>query len=155
MQAGEWTWLEVAKIALGVLTPITIFYLSFIVENSIRQREMERQRDEAIRAFTQDVYHRRVRAELLGSGLRRHAKKPTALSLSVVIERKNEYDEAYAEWNEKSQANLLMLRRLLDSDVYTNLEAIVDHLLVGLGFLPLDFCLTAAYDEAVRDRDPV
>ncbi|WP_157374323.1 hypothetical protein [Salipiger sp. CCB-MM3] len=155
MKPGDWTWLELTKVLLGVLTPLTVFYLSFVVDSAIQDREFSSLQAEAIREYTQDIYSRRVRAELLAAGLRRHAEEPTDQSLSEVIERKARYDEAYSEWNKKSQANLLVIRKLLESDTYTELEDIVEQGLVLEGFKRLDNCLTNAYHEAIRGRDPV
>ncbi|MEM6374448.1 MAG: hypothetical protein AAF727_16980 [Pseudomonadota bacterium] len=153
MKRGDWTWLELAKIGLGILTPLTIFFLSYMIDRSIHERDTLAQKDLSVQRFAQDIYGRRVAAELLASGLRRHSEEPNETSLLEVRERKARYDSAYVDWNTRSQSNLLIIRRLLDSDVYTNLEAIVDRHLVLLGFRPLDNCLTEAYDNAIRGRD--
>ncbi|WP_299675391.1 hypothetical protein [uncultured Roseobacter sp.] len=154
MKSGDWTWLEVTKIGLGVLTPLTLVCISFLIDNSLRSGEAARQREKAILEFSEDIYARRVRAELLASGLRRHAQDPSEQSMSEVIDRKTAYDAAYADWNRRNQSNLLIIRRVLAAEVYTNLEATIEFFLVGRGFAPLDACLTNAYDEAIRGRDP-
>ena len=71
-----------------------------------------------------------------------------------LTERKTLYDETYHYWNMNHQANLLLVRKILDSSSYSEFEAIVDQRLVLQIFKPLDACLTNAYDAAIRDRDP-
>ncbi len=153
MKAGDWTWLEVTKVVLGLLTPIAVLYLTFSAQGVVRDRESTQLRQERVQSLAEDVYSRRVRAELLASALRRHFAEPADESLAEVVERKRAYDEAYAAWNRASQSNLLSIRQLLAADAYSNLESVVESRLVRQGFAPLDTCLTHAYDQAIRGRN--
>ena len=153
MKAGDWSWLELTKIVTGVLTPLTILIITFLINENLRRIDAENGREAAVIDLSEVIYARRVRAELLASGLRRHNADPTDRSLVELIERKTAYDEAYVDWNKRSQSNLLVMRGILDSKIYTALEAVVEFHLFGEVFQPLDSCLTAAYDEAVRGRD--
>lgn len=153
MKAGDWSWLELTKILTGVLTPLTILLVTFWINENLRRVDAENQREAAVIDLSEVIYARRVRAELLASGLRRHSADPSERSLVEIIERKTAYDEAYVDWNKRSQSNLLVVRGILETRVYTALEAVVELHLVGEGFRPLDSCLTAAYDDAIRGRD--
>lgn len=153
MKSGDWNWLELTKILTGVLTPITILIITFWINENLRRVDEENTRETAVIDLSEVIYSRRVRAELLASGLRRHSTDPSERSLAEVIKRKTAYDEAYVDWNERSQSNLLIVRGILESKVYTALETVVEFQLVGEGFRPLDTCLTVAYDDAIRGRD--
>lgn len=106
-----------------------------------------------MRQFSEAIYGRRARSELLAASLRRYSTDPVALALEELLERKRLYDEAYYQWNATSHANLLLIRRLLSADVYSEIEAFVEFRLIPGYFAPMDRCLTRAYDSAIRGAD--
>lgn len=109
--------------------------------------EMEARRT-AVQSFSRYVYERRARAEMLASSFRRQAP------LDEVEERKRLYDDVYVRWNSNHQANLFLIRDVLQSEQYSLLESAVEFVLVGKIFRPLDTCLTKAYDARLNDEDP-
>ena len=111
-------------------------------------------RQAAVGSLSRYIYERRVRAEMLLSGLRRHAKSPSDESRKEVMERKRLYDDAYVSWNANHQANLLLIRQVLGSSTYSEFEGLLEFRLVSQVFSPLDKCLTEAYDLAIRKQDP-
>lgn len=171
-----WNSLELAKLLVGTLTAITLAVLGFLVNSNFReadearataqrraestQRDLEAERTRisarqaAVSSLSRFIYERRVHSELLLSGLMRHAKSPTTISLAEVVERKKLYDAAYVNWNTNHQANLLLIRQVLDSPFYSRFEALLEFRLVSQVFSPLDRCLTEAYDLSVRGQDP-
>lgn len=154
MKNDDWSWLEVSKLFIALLTPLAVFYLSFTTQNVVDERKAVSFRQEVVQALARDIYYRRVRSELLASSLRRHSVDPTEKSMSELIERKKAYDEAYVNWGTSIQSNLLGVRQLLAADAYSDLEDTIEARLVGKGFSPLDRCLTQAYDEAIRSKNP-
>jgi hypothetical protein len=147
-----WNSLEVTRVVLGGLTPLLIFVLGFVVNQSIRSRddvltqaEQDRvrseQRQNAVQSLSRFIYERRARAEMLASALRRN------VSLEEIVERKKLYDDAYVRWSTDHQANLLLVRQLLEEKQYSKFEELLECHLVGNIFAPLDQCLTAAYDR--------
>ena len=164
-ESGSWNTLEVAKLVTSVLTPLLIVWLAYVVDDTVRDAELIRQRAEderiqaetrqtAVREFSTFIYERRSRSALLLSALLRHAQDPVAESRQEVVERKRQYDEAYFRWNSHHQANLLLVRQILGSSEYSDLEAFVEFRLVRAVFWPIDRCLTDAYDATIRGRDP-
>jgi hypothetical protein len=173
---NPWNSLEIAKLIVGLLTPLFVFVLGYQVNSSFRaadtrraealeqnqklQRELEESkqlaqtRQAAVANFSRFIYERRVRSELLHSALRRHAESPTEDSRRELLERKRLYDEAYVNWNASHQANLLLVRQILGSASYSSFEGMVESRLVSQTFSPLDQCLTQAYDLAIRGEDP-
>lgn len=171
-----WTSLEIAKLVVGILTPIALAVFGYLVNASFRaadesrtealrkagtvQRELDQSqsiaatRQAAVASLSRYIYERRVRAEMLLSGLKRHANAPTDDSRKEVVERKHKYDEAYVSWNTNHQANLLLIRQVLGSSTYSEFEALLEFRLVSQVFSPLDKCLTEAFDAAIRSRDP-
>ena len=114
-----WNSLEVTKVVLGGLTPLLIFVLGFTLNQSLRSRDAvlkkaeeararSEQRQNAVQSISRSIYERRSRAELLASALRRN------VTLEEIVERKKLYDEAYVRWNTNHQANLLLVRQLLE-----------------------------------------
>ena len=157
-QRNPWNSLEVAKLAATLMTPLVLFCLALIVNESIRETESDRIRSEYRQAAVQElstfIYERRSRSALLLSALRRHSQDPVPESMQEVIERKRQYDEAYFNWNGHHQANLLLVRQILNSTEYSKFEAFVELRLVREAFTPIDQCLTQAYDITIRGRDP-
>lgn len=158
---GTWNSLEVTKLAASFLTPLLLFYLAFIVnqlEVARKASEDERIRTEnrqaAVQEFSRFIYERRSRSALLLSALLRHTCNPVPESKQEVIERKRLYDEAYFNWNAHYQANLLLIRQILDSSEYSVFEAMVQSRLVKKTFTPIDECLTKAYDLTIRGGAP-
>lgn len=162
---NNWSSLEITKIIISLLTPLFLFWLGYITNESIRDTEQTRQQLEkkrqeaedkqsAVQQFSKYIYERRTRAELLASALKRHANAPNSVSLKEVIDRKRLYDEAYFNWNANHQTNLLLVRQILGSKQYSAFESLVEFRLVGKIFKPIDSCLTQAYDAAIRDIDP-
>ncbi|MHC1792063.1 hypothetical protein [Solidesulfovibrio sp.] len=160
-----WNSLEVTKIVVSLLTPLLLFWIGFVVNKGIREVESNkiaeqkrvesiRSRQQAVQSFSKYIYERRARAELLSSSLRRHEKSPLAESYNELILRKRLYDDAYFNWNANSQANLFLIRQILQDDQYTVVEDIVEKNLILNILRPLDACLTQAYDNAIRGGDP-
>jgi hypothetical protein len=164
-EKSPWNSLEIVKLVVGLLTPLFLFLIGHMVSDSVRraedsrkeleaQRQLSETRRVAIQAFSRFIYERRVRAELLASALRRNAEKPVDASIDELVRRKQLYDEAYVSWNANHQANLLLVRQVLDAGDYSEFESIVEFRLVKQVFAPLDTCLTRAYDHAIRGGDP-
>lgn len=173
---SPWNSLEIAKVIIGVLTPLVLFFLGYEVNKSFRASDASRSeavsaaqhsqkelddvkrmaetRQTAVTNFSKFIYERRVRSELLLSALQRNAANPVAESRKELLERKRLYDEAYVAWNANHQANLLLVRQILGSTTYSTFESMVEFRLVSKTFAPLDNCLTQAYDLAIRGRDP-
>ncbi|MBT9598948.1 MAG: hypothetical protein IV094_23420 [Vitreoscilla sp.] len=172
---SPWTSLEVVKLAISLLTPIVIFVLGYQVNQSFRaadqaraealleaqrvqkqldeEKQLARAREDALGSYSRLIYERRVRAELLASSLNRHARGPTSESKQELVERKRAYDEAYANWNANTLANLLLVRQIVSPANYSTFEGLVEFRL-SRTFATLDACLTSAYDMAIRARDP-
>ena len=149
---ATWNSLEITKVILSGLTPLLIFVLGFVVNQSIRSRDdvlkqaetnrlRSEQRQTAVQNLSRFIYERRARAEMLASALRRN------VSLEEIIERKKLYDDVYVRWNANHQANLLLVRQLLEEKQYSEFEALLEFHLVRNIFAPLDQCLTSAYDR--------
>jgi hypothetical protein len=162
---SPWNSLEIVKLAVGLLTPLLLFWSGYMANASLRraeesskqieaQRQLAETRRTAIQALSRFIYERRVRAELLASALRRNAQKPVGASVDELVKRKQLYDEAYVAWNANHQANLLLVRQVLGAKDYSDFESVVEFRLVKLVFAPLDACLTQAYDRAIRGGDP-
>jgi hypothetical protein len=163
---NRWNSLEITKILISLMTPVFLFWLGYVTNESIRDTEQARlqiekariesqEKQAAVQQFSKYIYERRARAELLASALKRHARAPNPESLKEVIDRKRFYDEAYFNWNANHQANLLLVRQILGSEKYSAFESLVEFRLVGKIFRPIDSCLTKAYDAAIRDIDPI
>lgn len=173
---NPWNSLEIAKLVVGSLTPIALAVFAFLANSSFRaadearaealrkaeivQRELDSAkslaaiRQTAVGGLSRYIYERRVRSEMLLSGLKRHANAPSDNSAKEIVERKRMYDDAYVGWNTNHQANLLLIRQVLGSSTYSEFEGLVEFNLVTLVFSPLDKCLTEAYDVASRNQDP-
>jgi hypothetical protein len=173
---SPWNSLEIAKLAVGSLTPIVLATIGLAVNFSFRAADEaraelirkteadERERDRlkalaatrqtAVVALSRYIYERRVRSEMLLSGLKRHASSPSEESKKEVIDRKRQYDDAYVNWNTNHQSNLLMVRQILGASTYSDFEGLLEFRLVAQVFAPLDRCLTEAFDETMRNRDP-
>jgi hypothetical protein len=173
---SPWNSLEIAKLVVGSLTPIALAVFGLFVNSSFRaadeahaetirkaeavQRQVDasktlaQTRQAAVGGLSKYIYERRVRGEMLLSGLRRHANAPTVESRNEVFERKRQYDDAYVNWNTNHQANLLLIRQVLGSNTYSDFEGLLEFRLVSQVFAPLDKCLTEAYDAAARGQDP-
>ncbi len=148
-----WNSLEVTKIVASLLTPLLIFWLGFTANQYLDQSNATEVRKSSAQEFSRFIYERRVRAELLASALRRHSTDPNEISFKEVHTRKRDYDQAYASWNKNNLANLLAVRTILEIDEYSRLENLIEFRLVGGAFRPLDHCLTAAYDAAIRENN--
>jgi hypothetical protein len=166
---SPWNSLEIAKLAVGLLTPIVVVAFGYQVTSSFRNADVQAQkadkavedsrqlaqtRQTAVGNLSRFIYERRVRSELLLSALKRHANSPTEDSRRELIDRKHLYDESYASWNANHQANLLLVRQILGSTRYSTFEGLVESRLVSQTFAPIDNCLTQAYDLAIRNKDP-
>ena len=173
---SPWNSLEVAKLAVGLLMPLALVAIGYVINSGFRsadearaeasrqaeksQKELEdarqlaQTRQAAVGNFSRFIYERRVRSELLHSALRRHGDFPTEDSKKEVIERKRLYDEAYVSWNANHQSNLLLVRQVLGATSYSNFENMVEFRLVARTFAPIDSCLTKGYDLAIRAKDP-
>jgi hypothetical protein len=161
---SPWNSLEIAKLFASLITPVLVLILGYQINKSFREADDARQdlektriesqtRQSAVLNLSRFIYERRVRAELLASGLRRHSESPTAESKREILERKRQYDDAYFTWNASHQANLLLVRQVLGSDRYSQFESMVEFRLVKQTFTPLDKCLTRAFDATIRGQD--
>ena len=150
-----WNSLEVTKLFVSVLTPVLLLWLGMLVSNSAQRteqaiKEVEQEKETqrinqlAVQSLAKSIYARRSRAELLVSSLKRN------VSLEEAVERKTKYDEAYFQWNKDHQANLLLVRSVLEEEEYSDFESMIEFHLVGKVFGPLDNCLTKAYDHRVK-----
>ena len=110
--------------------------------------EVTAARRAAIQDFARLLYERRTRAEMLHSSMKRQAP------IEEINERKRLYDEAYVAWGSNLQANLFMIRSVLEADTYSDFEGHVEFRLVPI-LRNIDSCLTKAYDENLRERDPL
>lgn len=164
-EKGLWNSLEVVKLSVGLLIPLLLFWIGYMVNDSLRrveagrkqletQRQLSETRRAAIQALSRFIYERRVRSELLASALLRNAEKPVKTSTDELVRRKQLYDEAYVSWNTNHQANLFLVRLVLGASEYSEFESMVEFRLVKQVFAPLDACLTRAYDRAIRGEDP-
>lgn len=144
-----WTSLEVAKLIAAALVPVSIAATGAYLTQKDRQKEEVRAHWEAIDHISRAALHRRVRAELLASALRRDAKSPTEHSLQELKQRKQAYDEAYVDWNANIGRYMLTLRRASGDTQYTQLESKQQRALVNTILKPMDACLTEAYDQAM------
>ncbi|MEM6680927.1 MAG: hypothetical protein AAF607_01680 [Pseudomonadota bacterium] len=158
MTVRTWNSLEVTKLIVGMLTPIILLVVGINFERGQAALDKELQNLEArrlaIRELSESIYLRGVRSELLLSSLKRHWKSPSEVSLDEVVLRKQQYDQAYAEWGRKHQANLLSIRQILGTQEYSVFESVVEFRLVSQAFRPLDECLTTAYDMTIRAQNP-
>ncbi len=154
---NAWNSLEVAKLAISVLTPLLLFWLGYLVSDSTKQteralkeieeiREVQKNNQLAVQNLAKRIYERRSRAELLASSIKRNVSK------DEIIKRKEQYDEAYFQWNRDHQANLLLVRSVLGEKRYSDFESMIEFLLVGKVFAPLDACLTKAYDYRITQE---
>ena len=173
---SPWNSLEIAKLVVGSLTPITLAAFGVFANLSFReadearaealrkaetvQRELDASkslattRQNAVGALSRYIYERRVRSEMLLSGLRRHANSPSDESRREVVARKGLYDEAYVSWNTNHLANLLLIRQILGATTYSEFESMLEFRITSQVFAPLDKCLTEGYDMAIRNKDP-
>lgn len=124
-------------------------WLSGQTKEAERARIQAESRKAAVQNLSRYVYERRARAEMLASAFRRHAP------VDEIKDRKKLYDDAYVKWNSNHQANLFLIRDVLQDDDYSYVESVVEFRLVGKIFGPLDGCLTKAYDSALSSGDPV
>jgi hypothetical protein len=126
--------------------PLTVVLVAFVLSGVLgtlfsnwisgRQSEIEQlrlaaeSRKAAVQNLSRYVYERRARAEMLASSFRRGASK------DEIRERKKSYDETYVKWNSNHQANLFLVRDVLQEDQYSYFEQVVEFLLVGQIFAP-------------------
>lgn len=133
-----------------LLTGLIGAWLSYYY--NLKQMDRERALDnivarrQAAQDFARFIYERRTRAELLSSAFRRQAQ------MEEIISRKKQYDESYASWGSNLQANLLIIRSLVESLNYSEFEYDVEFYLVPI-FRRIDQCLTAAYDLCVANKN--
>lgn len=133
----------------GVLGTIFSSWIKKSYEETQHFRMESESRKSAVQNFSRFVYKRRARAEMLASSFRRRAP------LEEIKERKKLYDEEYVQWNANHQSNLFLIREVLAEDKYSYFEHVVEFLLVGKIFSPLDKCLTDAYDAILLEEDAV
>lgn len=113
-------------------------------EQARRDEVATTDRQEAVRELSRCIYERRVRSELLASGIREPFR------LDEIKERKRLYDEAYANWNTNHQANLFLIRQVLNESRYEVFQGLLESRFVTGIFKPLDACLTAAYLKRIN-----
>lgn len=142
-----------------LLTILVAFFLTGIVgtvftsniTQNQRLREIQRteieERKNAVREFSRAVYERRTRASMLFSALKRKAQ------IDEIKQRKNLYDDAFVEWNINHQANLFIIRDLMEESDYSKFEGFIEFRLVNNILGPIDRCLTSAYDEHIREGE--
>ena len=144
--------------------PLVVVFVAFVLSGvlgtlfstwiSDRQSEIEKlrlaaeARKAAVQNLSRYMYERRARAEMLVSSLRRN------VSQDEIKERKRLYDDVYVRWNSNHQANLFLVRDVLQEVQYSYFENVIEFDLVSKIFAPLDNCLTRAYDVELKDGDP-
>lgn len=133
----------------GIVGAVFSHWLSKRQSEVTRLRVETEARKDAVQKFSRYVYERRARAEMLTSSFRRNAP------LDEIRERKKFYDDVYVDWNSNHQANLFLIRDVLQADQYSLFENVVEFVLVGKIFAPLDACLTEAYDTRLKDGDAI
>ncbi len=100
----------------------------------------------AVSEFSQLVYERRVRTELLASALSRRSAREELLA------RKAAYDEVYVRWNKEIPRNQLAMRDAFGNLEYSELETYVQYGLTP-HFSMLDKYVTAGFDALTRGDD--
>jgi hypothetical protein len=100
------------------------------------------------RAFSELIYSRYTRASLLYSALKRRALE------KEIVQRKQEYDNAYYEWDAKLMTSSFLLRQAEGVSAYGDFETDVQHKFTPL-FKAMDSCLTTAYDDRILRHLPV
>jgi len=137
-----------AAIIVAVIGAFLNGVVTGVVGSWIAQRySNEQTRKEAVHALSTHIYERRATAELVASSLRRGA------DLDELRERKRRYDEAYLNWNKNLLANLLRIRDVLATDVYSFFEQQTEFRLTAI-LKEIDACLTAAYDARLAGKEP-
>lgn len=139
----------VSFVLSGIIAGSFTHWLSSSQSEREQRRLLMQNRKAAVQRLSTFVYERRARAEMLASSFRR------AAPIEEVKERKRLYDDAYVKWNANHQANLFLVRDVLEEKDYSYFESVVEFTLVGKVFAPLDACLTRAYDAAIKGDDPV
>ena len=133
----------------GILGAIFTQWLAVRDKTAEAERVAFENRKTAVQNLSRFIYERRSRAEMLASSIRRDAP------LEEIKDRKRLYDEAYVRWNSNSQANLFLIRDVLQEDEYSFFEYIVESVLTVKILKPLDACLTSAYDHQIAGEDGV
>jgi hypothetical protein len=134
--------------ALAVAGFVLTGILGTIISQKIvdRSKEAEQARIEAesrkslIESISRSIYERRERAAMLRSSLLRGALR------DEIKDRKKAYDETVVQWNSNLQANLFIIRDVLNANDYNTVDRALEQELIGKIFSPLDTCLTQAYD---------
>ena len=146
-----WNSLEIAKLITAILTPVLLFWLVTLADQSIRGAQEIDTRRTAIKQFSELLNARLTRAALLRSVLNRHGTTGADDRIEAeMVARKALYDQAYFDWNVQLHANLLLIRHILDEDAYTRIEQLIETRLVTSMLAPLDAALTAAYDRVSK-----
>ena len=138
-----WNRVEIINIAITGFVPIIILVLGLLFNHRQTQVDDRKDKQEAVQNVAKSIYERRTRAELLLSSIRRNVSK------EELYLRKNQYDEAYFKWNRDHQANLLIVRSVIDETSYSHIESVIEFNLVSNIFKPLDRCLTNGYDHRI------
>lgn len=163
--ASIWHFLEHSRAIHSILTPLAICVIGLIINSQWRYADEARValekrqnilnvRQSTVESLSRFIYERRARSELLASALMRNARYPIPESMKEVVERKQQYDDAYVNWNENYQANLLQVRQILGDARYEDFKDQFEGRLVEHIFTPLDTCLTDGYDLAIRNQNP-
>ncbi len=109
--------------------------------------EITNTRRSAIQSFASLIYLRLSRADMLTSSLKRSAP------LEEVKDRKKLYDDAYVSWNSNLQANLFLIRSVIEAKGYSDFEGHVEFRLTPI-LTKVDACLTQAYDQKLKNVNP-
>ena len=174
---SPWNSLEVAKLGVGLLTPILVVTLGFLINDRFRladataQRratdEIQRQKEvddskqkttsgqSAVGDLSKFMYERRTRSDMLRSSIVRYSQHRNEDFKSELLDRKRQYDETFVSWNRNTQANLLQIRKVLDSSTYTSFENLFEVRIVLQTFKPIHVCLGNAYESVILGADPI
>jgi hypothetical protein len=126
-----------------VVSFIVTGILGFLLTNLYQERQARNQaRIAGINSFADIVYNRYTRASLLASALRRGSLD------SELEKRKEQYDDAYFQWDSSLRRNTFLLRQAQGTVQYSTFESFVQYDLTPL-FTVIDGCLTNAYDIRV------
>jgi hypothetical protein len=138
-------------VAVGfLLTGVIGTVLSDYYSNKQFEREkfieITNARRSAIQNFASLIYLRLSKADMVVSSLRRSAP------IEELKDRKKLYDDAYVNWNSNLQANLFLIRSVIETKGYSDFEGHVEFRLTPI-LSKVDSCLTQAYDQKLRNMD--
>lgn len=127
----------------GLLLSGLTYVTTSILEQNERRHELRENWRQSVRSLSELIHNRRNRAELVRSSIGRDA------SVDELIDRKARYDEAYNDWNVKLQSNLFIIGEFLSAAEYQEVQRFIEDDIVGKFMIPIDECITDAFDAYV------